>query len=344
MNLPLVLSALAVMLVSGIPVAVAADLDGLDWESPSAAIHRELASARGVTVGRDNDAHRSYLGGTLAGQPVRSWRFALAADGRPPRLAVRFAPAANASAYPDLHRLLAERYGVPDEFENTERRDALWTLGPSAVVPGQTRRALLTTLLSGRDAHAELIFFDEPAPSPDTPRSDLRYTLRRDPDPTPAQRDAYRRITDAMDRAIRFYNEYTVGIVKTDTVFLDPNEVTAEGNINGEIHFGPNDISLRTALHEISHTVGVGTTPPYHRLTVDERFIGKHALAELRALTGEDRLILHADTWHFWPYGLNNPGEDHSIWDYLDHCRMVSAICQDIREFYCHGLQLPSHP
>ena len=145
-----------------------------------------------------------------------------------------------------------------------------------------------------------------------------------------------------MDRAVRFYDEFTVGIVKTDTVFLDPNEETAEGNINGEIHFGPRDISLRTALHEISHTVGIGTTPPYHRLTVDERFIGKHALAQLRAITGEEHLILHADTWHFWPYGLNNPGEDHSIWDYIDHCRMVSAICQDIREFYRNGLPPPA--
>ena len=311
--------------------ASATDLDGLAWESPSAATLRELPTTPGVRAVRDSAGHLGYLGGTLAGQPVQSWRFTLPADNRLPRLAVRFDAAANA-AFSDLHRLLADKYGTPDEFENAARRDALWTLGPSAVLSGQTRHALLSDFTSGRDAHAEVVFFELPTPSADAPRSDVRYTLRRDPHPTPAQLDAYHRITDAMDRAVRFYNEFTVGIVKTDTVFLDPNEETAEGNINGEIHFGPTDISVRTALHEISHTVGIGTTPPYHRLTVDERFVGKHALAQLRAITGEEHLILHADTWHFWPYGLNNPGEDHSIWDYIDHCQMVSAALQDCRE------------
>ena len=70
------------------------------------------------------------------------------------------------------------------------------------------------------------------------------------------------------------------------------------------------------------------------------RFIGKHALAELRVHhRRRARLILHADTWHFWPYGLNNPGEDHSIWDYIHHCQMVSAILQDCREYYKTSLE-----
>ena len=331
MNKPSVVAALCLLLALAVaPAASALDLDALAWESPAAVIQHAMAAAPGVASVRDSAGHVSYAGGAFAGQPVQTWRFTVAADDRLPRLALRFTPAA---APAGVQRLFAEKYGPPDAFEDDSRRDSFWTLGPSAVLPGQSRHALLTVFNSGRDPHAELVLFDSPAPSPGIPRSDVRYTLRRAPNPTPAQLDAYRRITDAMDRAVRFYNEYTVGIVKTDTAFLDPDQETAEGNINGEIHFGPRDISLRTALHEISHTVGIGTTPPYHRLTVDERFIGKHALAQLRVITGEDHVILHADTWHFWPYGLNNPGEDHSIWDYLDHCHMVSAICQDLREF-----------
>ncbi len=288
-----------------------------------------MAADRSVVAVKDSANHLSYRGGTFAGQPVQSWRYTLAASGRTPQLALRFA--ASDTTFATLRRLLTEASGPPDEFRSDTRRDALWTRGPSEVDAGQTRHILLTSLAPGRDRRVEMTFFDGPTPV-GAPRSELRYVLRRDPHPTPAQVDAYRRIAEAMDGAVRFYEKFTVGLVKNDVAFLDQAEATAEGNVNGNIRFGPTDISLRTALHEMSHTVGIGTTPEYHRLTVNERFIGKHALAQLRAITGDDHAILHADTWHFWPYGLNNPGEDHSIWDYIYHCQMVSAILQDCRE------------
>ncbi len=312
--------------------ALAADLAGPLWEVSPAAIQRQMAADPAVATVRDSANHLSYRGGSLFGQPVQSWRYASPSVHQPPQLAVHFAATASATAYKDLHRLLAQAYGRPDEFQDAARRDALWTPGPSATFPGFTTNVLLTAIASGRDQRIELTFYDAPTP-PGTPGSTLRYSLQHDPHPTPGQLDDYQRITDAMDRAVRFYERYTVGITKTDTVFLDPTEATAEGNINGNIQFGPRDISLRTALHEISHTVGIGTTTQYHRLTVNGQFIGKHALAQLRAITGDDHAILHADTWHFWPYGLNNPGEDLSIWDYVYHCQMVSAILQDLREF-----------
>ena len=310
----------------------AADLAEPPWEVPSAIIQRQMAADPAVATVRDSASHLSYRGGSLFGQPVQSWRYTLASAHQPPQLAVRFAATAAAvAAYTDLHRPLVQANGTPDEFQNDARRDALWTTGPSKAFPGLTRNVLLTAITSGREQRVELTFYDAPTP-PDVTRSALHYGLQRDPHPTPAQLDAYRRITDAMDRAVRFYEKYTVGLTKTDIVFLDPSEETAEGNVNGNIQFGPGDISLRTALHEISHTVGIGTTPAYHRLTINGRFVGKHALVQLRAITGDDHAILHADTWHFWPYGLNNPGEDHSIWDYIYHCQMVSAILQDCRE------------
>ncbi len=308
--------------------ASAAELTEPRWEAAPAVIQRQMAADPAVATVRDSANHLSYRGGTLFGQPVQSWRYTLPSSYQSPQLAIRFASA----SYPDLQSLLVQANGSPDEFQNDTRHDALWTTGSSDVFPALTRNVLLTANTAGRDQHVELTFFDTPTPPP-AARSALRYTLQRDPHPTPAQLDAYQHITDAMDRAVRFYEKYTVGITKTDTVFLDPAEETAEGNINGNIQFGPRDISLRTALHEISHTVGIGTTTQYHRLTVNGQFTGKHALAQLRAITGDDHAVLHADTWHFWPYGLNNPGEDHSIWDYIHHCQMVSAILQDLREF-----------
>ena len=308
-----------------------ADLAEPPWEAPATTISRQMAADPAVATVKDSADHLSFRGGTLFGQPVQAWRFTLASPGKPPQLAIRFAPSANGGVSPDPAALLVGKYGLPDEFQDATRRDALWNPGPSAAFPGMTQNILLTVVAAGRDSRVELTFFDTPTPS-GSPRSHLHYTLRHAPQPTPAQLDAYRRITGAMDRAVRFYERYTVGIVKIDEVFLDPLEATAEGNISGNIQFGPNDISVRTALHEMAHTVGIGTTPAYHRLTVNERFIGKHALAQLRAITGDDQAVLHADTWHFWPYGLNNPGEDHTIWDYIHHCQMVSAILQDCRE------------
>ncbi len=327
MHKPLVIATVSALVALAGSSASATDLASLPWEASPDSIRRQMASDPSATAVKDSANHLSYRGGTLAGQPVQAWRWTPPAPGAPPQLAVRFV---SSDARPALYRELGRKYGSPDEFQNSTRRDALWTTGPSATVADMTGNVLLTVVTSGRDTHTDLTFFDSPTPA--GPRSDLRYTLRRDPHPTPAQLDAYVRITDAMDRAVRFYDRYTVGIVKTDTVFLDPGEATAEGNVNGDIRFGPTDISLRTALHEMSHTVGIGTTPQYHRLTVNERFIGKHALAQLRAITGDDHAILHADTWHFWAYGLNHVGEDDSIWDYIHHCQMVSAILQDCRE------------
>ena len=217
-----------------------------------------MAADPTVAATRDSANHLSYRGGAFFSQPVQSWRFTAPTSTQPPQLAIRFAPGVTGL---DLRRLLVEKYGSPDEFQGDTRRDALWTAGASAVLPGLTRNILLTVLTPGREPpHAELTFFDSPA-SPNSARSELRYTLQRDPHPTPAQQDAYRRVAAAMDAAVRFYDKYTAGIVKTDTVFLDPSEATAEGNINGNIQFGPGDISLRTALHEMSHTAGIGTTP-----------------------------------------------------------------------------------
>ena len=316
---------------AAVSFARAADpADPPPWEAPAAVIVRQMAAVPAVAAIKDSAGHLSYRGGTLFGQPVQTWRFTPAASGRGPELAVRLA-AVDDDADTALAALLTGKHGPPDEFRDDTRRDALWNAGPSAAFPGQTQNLLLTVVAAGRDHRAELTFFDSPTPG-GASRTALRYTLLRDPHPTPAQFDAYRRIADSMDRAVRFYERWTTGIVKSDAVRLEPSEATAEGNVNGNIQFGPTDISLRTALHEMSHTVGIGTTPEFHRLTVNEHFVGKHALAQLRAITGDDHAVLHADTWHFWPYGLNNPGEDHSIWDYIHHCQMVSAILQDCRE------------
>ena len=59
-------------------------------------------------------------------------------------------------------------------------------------------------------------------------------------------------------------------------------------------------------------------------------FTGANAIAQLQAITGDPSAVLHSDTQHFWPYGLNYVTEAHSIADLVDHCRMVTAIRKDL--------------
>jgi hypothetical protein len=83
-------------------------------------------------------------------------------------------------------------------------------------------------------------------------------------------------------------------------------------------------------MHEIGHTLGVGTAPNWPKLSVDGLFIGETAIAQLRAITGKSDDVLHSDTQHFWPYGLNYESEAKSTADLVDHCLMVTAMRKDL--------------
>jgi hypothetical protein len=158
----------------------------------------------------------------------------------------------------------------------------------------------------------------------------VSYTLTKSSNPTSDQQSAYDLITTAMDKAVTYYNCYT-NITKADTVTYDSSVQTADGNINGSIRFGGRDyMEYITAMHEISHTVGVGTAPKWSSIVVNGIFTGEHATAELRMITGNPDDQLNADTQHFWPYGLNYTSEVKSEADVIDHCLMVGQIRLDL--------------
>ncbi len=157
----------------------------------------------------------------------------------------------------------------------------------------------------------------------------ISYVLRKDSNPTADEQNAYDLITTAMDRAVEYYNCYT-NITKAETVVYEPSIATADGNINGTIRFGQTEyMEYITAMHEISHTVGIGTDSHWPSLVVNGIFTGQHATDQLRAITGNPTDQLNADTQHFWPYGLNYTSEVHSEADVVDHCLMVVAIRWD---------------
>jgi hypothetical protein len=149
-------------------------------------------------------------------------------------------------------------------------------------------------------------------------------------------------ITAAMDQAIAYYNCYT-NITKADNVVYDSTVATADGNSNGTIHFGSDKsyMILRVAMHEISHTVGVGQAANWLSFIArpdggsSGPWTGASGIAQRQALLPDvwqqqGQEVLTADTQHFWPYGLNLASDYKSEADLLGHCAMVMAIRKDL--------------
>jgi hypothetical protein len=158
----------------------------------------------------------------------------------------------------------------------------------------------------------------------------VTYTLERESAPTAAQQDAYTKIEQAMKRAVDIYN-CQADITKALRIQYNPSVQTADGNANGTIRFGnPSTFEHTRAMHEIAHTVGVGTASRWASLLRDGLFTGERATAQLRKLTGKADDVVHADSQHFWPYGLNYASEVKSDADLVGHCLMVVAIRADL--------------
>lgn len=158
----------------------------------------------------------------------------------------------------------------------------------------------------------------------------VTYTLAKVANPTADQQSAYDAITCAMDGAVAYYNCNT-SITKQLNVTYDTSVPTADGAYNGSIRFGGHDyMECATGMHEIAHAVGVGTAPKWSTYSVGGVFTGTNAIAQLREITGNATDVLHSDTQHFWPYGLNYASEAKSTADLVDHCLMVTAIRKDM--------------
>lgn len=157
----------------------------------------------------------------------------------------------------------------------------------------------------------------------------ISYTLMRAASPTAAQTAAYDKITAALDKALGYYNCYT-DITKQLRASYEPSVATADGNVNGSIRFGSQDsMNYITAMHEIGHTVGVGSNE-WGRMIRDGIFTGATATAKLREIDGDPAAQVHGDSQHFWPYGLNYTNEVKSDADLLAHCALVMAIRADL--------------
>ena len=167
----------------------------------------------------------------------------------------------------------------------------------------------------------------------------VEYHLNKSANPTDDEREAYALIETVMDSAVFLYNKYS-DLSKHIEVYYSTGVPTAEASSNGDLRFGKdrNYMFVGTAMHEMAHTMGMGTTSEYKAMFKDGVFQGEKAQATLKEIDGAGA-VLKGDSQHFWPYGLNYKSEVHSEQDLINHVRIVNAMYQDIfkEAFYMQG-------
>ncbi|MBO7104051.1 MAG: RICIN domain-containing protein [Fibrobacter sp.] len=168
----------------------------------------------------------------------------------------------------------------------------------------------------------------------------VTYTLHKSANPTADEQDAYKRITAVMDSAVKLYNTYS-NLSKFINVYYSPGVPTAEASSNGDLRFGENRsyMVVPTAMHEMGHTMGIGTTQEYWDVCKDGVFRNDKVQAKLRELDNDPTKELHCDSQHIWPYGLNRASEVSSEKDLINHVILVATIYQQLfkEAFYKQG-------
>jgi hypothetical protein len=156
------------------------------------------------------------------------------------------------------------------------------------------------------------------------PPGPLTYSLAPGWQNWPA--DIRERIVYAMEGAVAQYNKWGT-FRKHLTVNYNPGVPTAQASYSGWIDFG-GQIGYRTALHEISHTLGVGTTWQWQANLAGGVWQGPHGRQKIQEFDGPGAVI-YSDGTHFWPYGLNydNEASTESI---RRHVLLVEAFRKDM--------------
>lgn len=141
--------------------------------------------------------------------------------------------------------------------------------------------------------------------------------------------DVQSRITAAMNDACARYNAGANWPARTLTVEYDTGVQTADGSINGNIRFG-GDASyqgVRTAMHEIGHTYGVGGSSGWYSNTSSGDFLGANTVTTIHGFETATSAI-HTGGGHFWPYGLNFDSEWSESNAYR-HVKLIYAMRSD---------------
>jgi hypothetical protein len=145
------------------------------------------------------------------------------------------------------------------------------------------------------------------------------------------------RVEAAIKSAVEYWNTHTSIKGLHLTVNYGSGTPTAEASYGGWMRFGPSASYQQTgtALHEMGHTVGVGTHQYWNNtssspLKVGGVWLGERATQVVRFLENDASATLRGDATHMWPYGINGAHEDTgSELLYIGNSLVTQAVAED---------------
>ena len=145
------------------------------------------------------------------------------------------------------------------------------------------------------------------------------------------------RVEAAIKSAVEYWNTHTSIRGLNLTVNYGSGTPTAEASYGGWMRFGPNASYQQTgtALHEMGHTVGVGTHHYWNNtssspLKVGGVWLGERATRVVRFLENDATATLKGDATHMWPYGINGAHEDTGAeLLYIGNSLITQAVAED---------------
>ncbi len=141
----------------------------------------------------------------------------------------------------------------------------------------------------------------------------------------------YNLIKTAMDSACYYYNRYTP-FRNNIWVSYNAGTPTAQASYHGSMQFGANEryMWVGTAMHEMAHYFGSGTTDVWKKLMVGGLWQGTVGKALCLQLTGESlKGDNNSNPQHYWPTGINQKEEVKSQTDLINHVKVVKAMLVD---------------
>ncbi len=132
----------------------------------------------------------------------------------------------------------------------------------------------------------------------------VTYNLAVDPVANPTE---YELIKTAMDSACYYFNKYTPFSANI-YVYYNSGIPTAQASYYGSIGFGSNQryMWVGTAMHEMDHYFGSGTSNEWWALMTDGTWDGSSANALGQEISSS---VIYGDSQHFWPHGINQKEE-----------------------------------
>ena len=147
------------------------------------------------------------------------------------------------------------------------------------------------------------------------------------------------RIGAAMESAVNYFNNLTSIKGLWLNVNFGSGTPTAEASYGGWMRFGPNTSYQRTgtALHEMGHTIGVGTHNLWYGPSSSLRengssglWLGDRTEKVMQFIDNTQSAYLTGDKTHMWPYGINGANEDTgSEFLYMANSLIHQALGED---------------